>query len=89
MTNMSSDRMTIAQSTLYYRDDGWSKGVFIVLKKEVSLAALFLRIPERIKGLMLLLTIALQVLTLIEFVSRKELSERQETLSGLFPAIRK
>ena len=35
--------------------------------------------------MMLLLTIALQVLTLIEFVSRKELSERQETLSGLVP----
>jgi len=30
-------------------------------------------------------TIALQVLTLIEFVSRKELSERQEILSGLVP----
>ena len=34
---------------------------------------------------MLLLTIALQVLTLMEFVSRKELAETNETISGLVP----
>ena len=34
---------------------------------------------------MLLLTIALQVLTLMEFVSRKELSKKGEAISGLVP----
>ncbi len=46
---------------------------------------LFLRIDERIKGLMLILTIALQALTLLEFVIRRELSDNQETLAGLVP----
>jgi transposase len=41
--------------------------------------------PERIKGLMLLLTFALQVLTLMEFVSRKELAKKDESISGLVP----
>ena len=45
----------------------------------------YLRIPERIKGLMLLLTVALQVLTLMEFVSGRELSKNNETISGLIP----
>jgi transposase len=34
---------------------------------------------------MLLLTIALQVLTLMEFVSRKELAKNDESISGLVP----
>ena len=46
---------------------------------------LFLRIPERIKGLMPLLTVALQVLTSIEFVTRKELEGSGESISGLVP----
>jgi transposase len=46
---------------------------------------LFLRLLERIKGLMLILTIALQVLTLMEFVSRRELSKSGEPISGLVP----
>jgi len=86
VTNMSSDRMTLDQSTLYYRDE-WlvERGFHRFKKGSLPVLPLFLRIPERIRGLMLLLTIALQVLTLIEFVSRKELSERQEKLSGLVP----
>jgi len=46
---------------------------------------LFLRLEERIKGLMMLLTIALQVLTLIEFVIERELAVHDETVSGLVP----
>ena len=86
VTNMSPDRMTLVQSTLYYRDE-WlvERGFHRFKNGSIPVLPLFLRIPERIRGLMLLLTIALQALTLIEFVSRKELSERQETLSGLVP----
>jgi len=76
---------SIVQSTLYYRDEWLAERGFHRFKNgSIPVPPLFLRIPERIRGL-LLLTIALQVLTLIEFVSRKELSERQETLSGLVP----
>ena len=46
---------------------------------------LFLRIDERIRGLMLLLTIALQAITLLEFVIRRELKKNNETLAGLVP----
>ena len=54
-------------------------------KGNIPALPLFLRIPERIKGLMLLLTIALQTMTLMEFVSRRELANSKETISGLVP----
>jgi transposase len=86
VTNVAEDRMTLNQSTQYYRDE-WlvERGFHRFKKGHIPVLPLFLRIPERIKGLMLLLTIALQVLTLMEFVSRKELSKRGETISGLVP----
>lgn len=44
-----------------------------------------LGITKRIKGLMLLLTIALQAITLIEFVARRNLAATNRTISGLVP----
>ena len=78
--------MTLNQSTHYYRDE-WlvERGFHRFKRGHLPVLPLFLRLPERIKGLMLLLTIALQVLTLMEFVSRKELAKKDETISGLVP----
>jgi transposase len=86
VTNVSESRMTLNQSTQYYRDE-WlvERGFHRFKKGHIPALPLFLRIPERIKGLMLLLTIALQALTLMEFVSRKELSQKGEAISGLVP----
>lgn len=86
VTNVPADRMTINQSTQYYRDE-WlvERGFHRFKKGHIPALPLFLRIPERIKGLMLLLTIGLQILTLMEFVSRKSLSKNNETISGLVP----
>lgn len=85
-TNVSENRMTLDQSVQYYRDE-WlvERGFHRFKKGHIPALPLFLRIPERIKGLMMLLTIALQVLTLMEFVSRKELSKKDEAISGLVP----
>jgi transposase len=79
-------KMTLNQSTQYYRDEWLVERGFHRFKKGcIPVLPLFLRIHERIKGLMLLLTIALQVITLMEFVSRKELSKKGESISGLVP----
>jgi transposase len=55
--------------------------------KNGSLPALplALRMPERIRGLMLLLLVALQTVTLLEFVVKQSLSEHQETIADLVP----
>ena len=86
VTNTAKERMSLQQSVRYYRDE-WrvERGMHRFKRGSLPALPLFLRIPERIKGLMLLLTIALQVLTLMEFVIRRELAKRGETLSGLVP----
>jgi len=86
VTNTSFDKMTLNQSSQYYRDEYLVERGFHRFKKgSIPALPLFLRIPERIKSLMLLLTVALQVLTSIEFVARKELEESDDSISGLVP----
>ena len=82
----NAEKMSLNQSTRYYRDE-WQveKGFHRFKRGHIPALPLYLRIEERIKGLMLLLTIALQVLTLMEFVSRRELSRNKENISGLVP----
>ena len=86
VTNVAETRMTLNQSTQYYRDE-WlvERGFHRFKRGQIPALPLFLRLPERIKGLMLMLTIALQVLTLMEFVSRRELAKSDESISGLVP----
>lgn len=86
VTNVAESRMTLNQSTQYYRDE-WlvERGFHRFKRGHIPALPLFLRIPERIKGLMMLLTVALQVLTLMEFVSRSELAKKDESISGLVP----
>lgn len=52
-------------------------------KGSLPVLPLFVRLPERIIGLMLLLMIALQALTLLEFVAQQALAEQGEELAGL------
>jgi transposase len=86
VTNAAESTMTLNQSTQYYRDE-WlvERGFHRFKRGHIPALPLFLRLPERIKGLMLLLTFALQALTLMEFVSRTELSKKDESISGLVP----
>ena len=74
------------ESTRYYRDEWLVERGFHRLKKGcIPALPLFLRLPKRIKGLMVMLTIALQALTLMEFVVRRELSKTDEPIAGLVP----
>lgn len=85
-TNVAENSMTLNQSTQYYRDEWLVERGFHRLKKGcIPALPLFLRLPKRIKGLMVMLTIALQALTLMEFVVRRELSKTDEPIAGLVP----
>jgi len=86
VTNASAPEMNLTQAIAYYRDE-WQVEHGFHRFKGGSLPALPLaiRLPERIRGLMLLLFVALQALTLIEFVSRRTLAQEQTPLAGLFP----
>ena len=83
-TNFSG--LTPTTVTKYYRGQ-WTneRGYHRFKRGDIPALPLFLRIPQRIKGLMFLLTIALQLLTLIEFVVQRELSEQKTEIAGLVP----
>lgn len=86
VSNTTSKIMTLEQSVRYYRDEWLVERSFHRFKTgKLPILPLFLRLKERIKGLMLLLVVSLQVFTLMEFVIRRELVQREETLSGLVP----
>jgi transposase len=86
VTNTRADVLTHAQALTHYRNQWiaehgyhrWKHGAIPALP-------LLIRVPERIIGLMGILLLALQVLTLLELVARRSLVEQQEELAGLVP----
>jgi transposase len=85
VTNAPEQRLSLSESVFYYRQQ-WQPERGFHLFKRGSLPALpiYFQDQERIRGLMLLLTIALQAFTLIEFVVRRHLSDQQISLAGLY-----
>jgi transposase len=87
VSNAAPHVMTLDQSIRYYREE-WlvERGFHRFKQGSLPTLPLYLQLPERIKGLMLLLTLALQAITLIEFVARRNLAASQhKTISGLVP----
>lgn len=86
VTNTGQNRLTHAEALTHYRaqliaEHGyhrWKEGAIPALP-------LLLRIPERIVGLLVVLLLGLQVLTLLELVARRSLAERKEEIAGLVP----
>lgn len=85
VSNTSPDQMSLAQSIDYYRDQWQPERGFHRWKRgELPVLPVYLKYEARIRGLMVLLSIGLRVLTLVEFVVRRELGDRQERLTGLY-----
>jgi len=86
VTNASSDEISLEQAMLHYREE-WQveHGMHRFKKGALPVIPLSIRLPDRIRGLMLLLFIALQALTLIEFVARRSLQKQDTAISGLIP----
>lgn len=78
--------MSLDQSVRYYREE-WlvERGFHRFKQGSLSALPVYVQLPKRIKGLMLLLTVALQAITLIEFVARRNLAATRRTISGLVP----
>jgi len=86
VSNLSAQRMTLLDSVRYYRGEWLVEHGFHRFKKgDLPALPLYLHLPERIRGLMLLLLLALQALTLIDFVAHRSLAEQETSLAGLVP----
>lgn len=85
VTNTPSQRLSVAGAVNCYRQQWQPEHGFQRLKGGLlAIAPLFLREEARIRGLLVLLGIALRVLTLTEFVARRDLAATGEQLPGLY-----
>lgn len=84
VTNAPATQLTLADAVLTYRDEWLIERNFHRLKgAPLSLDPLFVKRDDQIVGLTNLLSIAVRLLTLLEFVVRRQLQQNQELLVGL------
>ena len=83
-TDVSPEQLTLEEAVLTYRDEWLIEHGFHRLKgAPLSLNPLFVKRDDQVVGLIHLLTIAVRLLTLIEFVVRRALKREQAKLVGL------
>ena len=86
VTDAPPECLTLAQAVLTYRDEWLIERGFHRLKGvPLSLDPVFVKRDDQVTGLTNLLSIAVRLLTLIEFVVRRNLKRNQEKLTGLLP----
>ena len=86
VTNAPKSRLSLPQAVLTYRDEWIAERSFHRLKGvPLSLSPFFVQRDDQVKGLVHLLSLAVRILTLIEFVVRRGLKNSGEFLLGLYP----
>jgi transposase len=86
VTNAPAAELTWEEAVLAYRDEWLIERGFHRLKgAPLSLDPLFVKRDDQVAGLTHLLSIAVRLLTLVEFVVRRNLKQNQEQLPGLLP----
>lgn len=85
VTNAPVERLSLNAAIIYYRDQ-WivERGFHRFKRGQLPALPIYFQNQDRIVGLMFLLTLALRVFTLMEFVVRLALATAQEKLSGLY-----
>jgi transposase len=84
VSNAPAEQLDLEQAVLTYRDEWIVEHGFHRLKGvPLSLNPLFVKNDDQVVGLTNLLSIAVRILTLIEFVVRQRLTQNQEKLAGL------
>jgi transposase len=86
VTNHIAEEVSLAQGVAAYRSAYLIEQGFGRLKgRALSLTPLFLQYDHRVVGLLCLLSIALRVLVLMQFVVRRNLQQAGATLTGSYP----
>jgi transposase len=84
--NAPTEQFSLAQAFLAYRGAPNIERDFSRLKgRPLGLRPVYLHREDHLKGLVRLLSLALRILTLTEFVARRSLEAEHEGLAGLYP----
>lgn len=85
VTNQVREQLSLEQAVLAYRSEYLVERSLGRLKgRPLSLTPMYVQRDDHATGLIRLLSIALRVLTLIEFVGRRQLALEQEEIGGLY-----
>lgn len=85
-TNALADSLSLAQAILTYRAASTIERDFSRLKgRPLGLRPVYLQREDHLKGLVRLLSLALRLLTVKEFVARRALQASHDSLAGLYP----
>ena len=85
VTNTNKEQLSLTEAVSAYQEQWQPERGFHRFKKgRLSALPIYFRDEDKIKGLMFLLTIALRVFTLMEFVVRRQLRQSQSSLAGLY-----
>ena len=85
VTNATTERLTLEQAVNSYREQWQPERGFHRFKRgRLPALPIYFQDESRIRGLMFLLTIALTLFTLMEFVVRRQLTESEQSISGLY-----
>jgi transposase len=87
VSNAPKSHLSLEQAVLTYRDEWIAERGFHRLKgASLSIAPMFVQRDDQIIGLINLLSLALRLLTIIEFVVRRQLiTQEVNSLAGLYP----
>ena len=84
-TNQVADRLSFPQAVEAYRDEYVVERNFGRLKgRPLSLSPMYVERDDHATGLVRLLSLALRLLTLMEFVVRRQLAQEGAALAGLY-----
>ena len=84
VTDLPAEQLSLCDAVLTYREE-WriERGFHLLKGAPLSIAPMFVKLDDQIVGLTNLLSIAVRVLTLIEFVVRRALKREKTQLTGL------
>jgi transposase len=86
VTNADPAQLSLQEAVLAYRDSPHVDRDFSRLKgRPLGLRPLYLKREDHTRGLVRLLSLALRLLTLVEFVVRRNSQAQHDTLAGLYP----
>ena len=85
VTNATPQQFSLADALIYYREQ-WQleRGFHRFKRGQLPALPMFLQDQQRIVGLMFLLTVALRLFTLMEFVVHQQLQTLHQSLDGLY-----
>jgi transposase len=86
VSNAPASQLSLAQAVSIYREEWILEHGFHRFKgKSLGADPLFVQRDDQVVGLLNLLSLGLRLLTLIEFVVHRQLTQTQNTLTGLYP----